>query len=171
MSLRRRHLLIASSGVAVLPWARAAGGPQRRPWQSGRPTPPLVLGAIDGTVWDLSAQRGRVVALNFWASWCEPCQAELPSLELMATRHERDGLVVVAVNFKESQAAIRRFVDGMTFSLPVLRDVDGRAARAFGAGVFPTTVLVGRDGRARFSVIGEADWGAAPARQWVSDLL
>jgi thiol-disulfide isomerase/thioredoxin len=171
MGLLHRRALLATPWLALPPWARAAGGPLRRPWAAGRPTPPLRLDAIDGTSWDLAAQRGRVIALNFWASWCEPCRAELPSLELMATRHERDGLVVVAVNFKESLAAIRRFVDGTTLSLPVLRDPDGGAARAFGVGVFPTTVLVCRDGRSRFSVIGEADWGAAPARQWVSELL
>jgi thiol-disulfide isomerase/thioredoxin len=165
---RRRWMLAAA---VLAGGATAAAGPQRRPWPAGRPTPPLALSALDGGNWDLGAQRGRVVGLNFWASWCEPCRAELPSLELMAERHQHDGLVVVALNFKESVASVRRFMESASLSLPVLRDADGSVARAFGVGLFPTTVFVGREGRVRFSVLGEADWGAPPARQWVTELL
>jgi thiol-disulfide isomerase/thioredoxin len=167
----RRTLLAAACLAVAWPVLGAATGPQRRPWPAGRATPPLALAALDGAVWDLAAQRGRVVALNFWASWCEPCRAELPSLELMAERHRHDGLVVVTVNFKESLPTVRRFADSVFLTLPVLRDADGGAARGFGVGLFPTTVFVGREGRIRFSVLGEADWGAAPARQWVAELL
>jgi thiol-disulfide isomerase/thioredoxin len=169
---RRRHWLTA--GIAV-PAAAAlptrADGAQRRPWPKARPTPAVELPLFDGTAWTLASQRGRVTALNFWASWCEPCRAEMPSLELLAQRHEADGLVVMAINHKESAAAIRRFNERESIALPILRDVDGAVARAFGVGIFPTTMLIGRDGRAAFSVVGEADWQAAPARQWIAGLL
>ncbi|MES2960175.1 MAG: TlpA disulfide reductase family protein [Pseudomonadota bacterium] len=149
----------------------AAAAAQRRRWPKQRTTPALELSTLDGAAWRLSAQRGRVVALNFWASWCEPCRTEMPSLELLAQRHERDGLTVMAINHKESVAAIRRFSEREALSLPVLRDADGLAARACGVGIFPTTVLIGRDGRAAFSVVGEADWQAPAERQWINELL
>ena len=95
----------------------------------------------------------------------------MPSLELLAERHKNDGLVVVAVNFQETDAAIRRFMEQTPMSLPIVRDRDGAASRAWGVRVFPTTVLVGRDGAARFSIVGEADWTGPAARQWIAALL
>lgn len=168
----RRHaaLTIAALLAAGRP-RQAMAQAQRHSWPPSRATPPLVLPGMDAPAWDLAAARGQVVALNFWASWCEPCRDEMSSLELMAQRHAGDGLQVVAVNFKEGEAAIRRFVERMALSLPVLRDADGAAARAFGVRLFPTTVIVGRDGRARFSVVGETDWTAEPARRWIAEAL
>jgi thiol-disulfide isomerase/thioredoxin len=150
---------------------REAHGAQRKAWPRERPTPPLALPLLEGGTWDLSSVRGKVIALNFWASWCPPCRDEMPSMELMAARHEADGLGVVAVNFKESAATIRRFVETTLLTMPIVRDADGAAARAWSVAMFPTTVLVGRDGRAAFTVVGETDWTENPARGWVAELL
>jgi len=165
--LRRGLLAGALLGTVGL----AASQAQRRAWPPGEATPPLVLPQLDGSPWDLADARGRVVLLNFWATWCEPCRTEMPSLERLAARHAADGLRVVAVNYRESAATIRAYVERSGLSLTVLRDADGRAARAWGARMFPTTLLVGRDGRARASVRGEADWDGAPALDWVRELL
>lgn len=172
LSVLSRRQLLAGASLCAAAWpARADAATLRRPWPAGQATPPLALPLLDGGTWMLSGARGKVVAINFWASWCEPCRAEMPSLELMATRHEPEGLVVVAVNFKESEATMRRFRDQAQLTVPLLRDADGAVAKAWQVRIFPTTLLVGRDGRARFSVAGEADWSAAPARQWVTELL
>ncbi|WP_088282278.1 TlpA disulfide reductase family protein [Ideonella sp. A 288] len=160
---------LASMGLLGTRPARAAA--QRKPWPRGVATPGLALPGVDRPAWTLASAKGKVVLINFWASWCEPCRAEMPSLELLAERHERQGLVVVAVNFKEGESTIRRFTEQTSLTLPILRDADGDAARAWGARMFPTTVAVGRDGRAVFTVLGEIDWGAEPARQWVAELL
>jgi thiol-disulfide isomerase/thioredoxin len=151
--------------------APAQDGPQPRPWPRGLATPPLALPGFDAPAWSLAQARGQVVLLNFWASWCEPCRTEMPSLELLAQRHEADGLQVIAVNFRETDAAIRRFMALMPITLPILRDADGAAARAYGARVFPTTVAIDRDGRAAFSVIGECEWNGPQARAWLAPLL
>jgi len=111
------------------------------------------------------------VVINFWASWCEPCRAEMPSLELLEQRHERDRLKVVAVNFRETDGTIRRFLDATPVSLTLLRDTDGSAARAWQVRVFPTTVVIDRQGRARFSVTGEVDWTGPAAREWIRSIL
>lgn len=145
--------------------------PPHRLWPAGRATPSLALSEQDGGRWSLDEARGRVIALNFWASWCEPCRTEMSSLELFAQRHERDGVVVIAVNHRETDAALGRFLQQMPITLPILRDTDGAVARDWGVRVFPTTVLIGRDGRARFSIIGEADWLAPELRNLLAPLL
>lgn len=168
----RRLFLAGTVGVLAAPTAQAdEAGVQLRRWPAGQATPALSLPSQDGPRWDLSSARGKVVVLNFWASWCEPCRTEMPSLELLAQRHDAEGLLVLAVNFRETDAAVQRFLQTMPITLPILRDRDGAAARAFQVRVFPTTVLVGRDGRVVLSVVGEADWTGARAREWIAPLL
>jgi thiol-disulfide isomerase/thioredoxin len=131
----------------------------------------LQLSQLDGAAWSLAAQRGQPVLLNFWASWCEPCRNEMPTLEQLAARHQAEGLRLLAVNFQEADAAARRFVQATHLTLPVLRDVDGAAARSLGVNIFPTTVAINRHGRAVFSIVGACDWGSLAVERWVSELL
>lgn len=183
IDLSRRRWLTAFGASLVTPWAMPLSAhaqvsplPQRQSWPAARITPilnlPMLAEAGAPTrPWSLADAAGKAVLINFWATWCPPCRNEMASLELLQQRHHDKGLLVVAVNFKEGAPAIRRFVDATDFSLPVLRDIDGNAARAWGVRSFPTTIAIGRDGRAQFSVVGEADWTAAPARQWVDALV
>lgn len=186
---RRRPLLLALAGLGGLgalgglggtalagaapglPAGSGEPGPTPRPWPARRPTPALRLPAWDGPAWTLASARGQVLVLNFWASWCEPCRAEMPSLELLATRFQAQRLQVMAVNFRETDGAIRRYLDQTACGLPMLRDRDGAAAKAYGVRIFPTTVVFGRDGRAAFTVAGEVDWMASRAHGWLQPLL
>lgn len=169
--LARRTLLRAGAAalLAQAPAARASF--EVRPWPPSRAVPPLSLSDLDGRTWSLAALHGRPVVLNFWATWCEPCRAEMPSLDLMALKHERDGLVVLTINFRESAPTIRRFLDAVPLSLPVLLDRDGAAARAFAVAVFPTTLMVSRRGRPLAEVRGEVDWTGADGRALVESLI
>ncbi len=170
--LRRKLLLAAALGCLNHGPLRAfEAQPRRMPWPAGGGAPALTLPLDDGTPWSLAEAKGQVVLLNFWASWCEPCRSEMPSLESLAAQHRGEGLLVMAINYRETDAAIKRFNQAMPLSLPILRDTDGGAARAFGVRIFPTTVAVARTGRVAFSVVGEADWGAEPPLQWVAELL
>jgi thiol-disulfide isomerase/thioredoxin len=144
---------------------------QLRPWPADKPTPTLGLPGWDGPAWNIADARGQVLVLNFWASWCEPCRSELPSLELLASRHAADQLQVLCINFRETDAAIKSFLNAQPLSLPILRDRDGGTSKDWGARIFPTTVVVDRNGRAVYSVIGEVDWGGALARSWLAPLL
>lgn len=166
-TLTRRTVLAA----AALPFGARAQTPQPKPWPAAQPTPGLQLPAWEGPGFDLAAARGQVVLLNFWASWCEPCRAEMPALELLAARHEKDRLVVQAINFRETDGAIQRYLAQYPISLPILRDRDGAAAKAWQVRIFPTTIAIGRNGRAAFSVTGEVDWGSPEARRWIAPLL
>ena len=167
----RRSVLAAAVCLAA-PWPTLALGAQPRfqPW-SRKTTVPLQLPDMDGTVWSLAAQRGKPVLLNFWASWCEPCRSEMPSLEQLALRHKDRGLQVMAVNYREATAAVRRFIDATALKLPVLQDEDGRAAKAFGVRIFPSSVAINRLGQVRFVVVGECDWGSPAASRWMDAIL
>jgi thiol-disulfide isomerase/thioredoxin len=163
-SLHRRCVLLAALAVAA-----GARAHQLRPWT--RAAPPLALNDLDGKPWQLSALQGRAVMLNFWATWCEPCREEMPSLQALAKRHEADSLLVLMVNYRESEPGIRRFLEHTPLAMPVLLDSDGSAARAWTPRVFPTTVLIDRSGRPRHQVVGAVDWNGDEARQWVRELL
>lgn len=163
-------LSLAALAAAVVPGAARAGY-MVRAWPEGKAAPALALTDMDGKTWALAALKGQPVMLNFWASWCEPCRAEMPSLELVATHHERAGLVVLAVNYQESVPVIKRFLEMRPFSLPILLDRDGAAAAAWTPRVFPTTVLIDRHGTPRQSVLGDLDWLGSAARELIEPLL
>lgn len=156
---------------AALAWPLGARAHQVRPWSGTRTAPPLSLNDLDGKRWDLTALHGRAVLLNFWATWCEPCREEMPSLQALAQRHWTDPLAVLTVNYRESEAMIRRFIERVPLTLPVLLDRDGSATKAWTPRVFPTTVLIDRGGQPRQQVVGAVDWGADEARRWLLDLL
>jgi thiol-disulfide isomerase/thioredoxin len=157
--------------LAALALAGGARAHQLRPWSGTQSAPPLALPDLQGKVWDLPALRGRVVLLNFWATWCEPCREEMPSLQALAKRHEADPVVVLTVNYREAEAGIRRFLEQVPLALPVLLDADGAATKAWTPRVFPTTVLIDRSGQPRHQVVGAVDWNGDEARHWMQELL
>jgi thiol-disulfide isomerase/thioredoxin len=171
--IMRRDLIGGSLAcAAALAFPRCAlAAHMVRMWPEGKAIPPLGLSDLDGKSWDLGALKGHPVLLNFWASWCEPCRAEMPSLELLATREQPSGLTILSVNYKEPLPTIKRFLDTLPYSLPILLDADGQAASAWTPRVFPTTVLIDRQGAPRSSVIGELDWMSSAARELIAPLL
>ena len=142
-----------------------------RPWPSAKPVPALALTDLDGKEWTLRGLAGEVVLLNFWASWCEPCRLEMPSLDAAAMARRNAGLVVLAVNYKETATTIRSFLERIPYKAPILLDADGDAATAWTPKVFPSTVLIGRDGKPVATVTGELDWTSAEARGLMEPLL
>ena len=138
-------------------------------WPASKPVPALQLTDLNGKVWRLTELRGRVVLVNFWASWCEPCRAEMPSLQSLADQHRQD-LVVLAVNLKESTQTVQQFVQRTGLTLPVLPDPQGVTARAWGVAVFPSTVLIDAQGKVRSVVQGELDWTGPDAKRLLQPL-
>ncbi|MEI7767967.1 MAG: TlpA disulfide reductase family protein [Phycisphaerae bacterium] len=115
--------------------------------QQGQVAPDFSISALDGRRVSLSDYSGKVVILDFWASWCPPCQESLPHIASLATNAElaRRGLVVLAVNEQEAAETIRAFVEQQHLALTVLRDADGTVARSYAVSSMPTTVIIGRD--------------------------
>ncbi len=148
---------LAVTGFEVSPWTGSLA--------------PLDLLDVTGRRWRSSDLQGRPALLNFWASWCEPCRAEMPSLQALADRYGPDRLLVLTINFKELPARVIRFAQTTGVTLPMLLDRDGQLARQWGVKVFPTTLLVNRRGQARSRVQGELDWGDQAAEKILTHLI
>ncbi|MGZ5218344.1 MAG: TlpA family protein disulfide reductase [Caldimonas sp.] len=172
-SITRRKLLVCGAAATGVPWLAtpASAAYVVRPWPAARPVPELDLADLDGKRWKLDAHLGEVVVLNFWATWCEPCRLEMPSLQAMATRLQPQGLVLGAVNYKEPVALIRQFLERMPFKATILLDADGDATSDWTPRVFPSSVLIGRDGRPSTTVLGDLDGGSAAAKDLLEPLL
>jgi thiol-disulfide isomerase/thioredoxin len=149
MSIRTAALL---AGLLLSTGAAEAKDATLRPWTASQPTPALQVATLDGQPWDLASLRGKIVVVNFWATWCGPCVDELPVLGSLA---ERAGVAVVGVNYKEPLDSIERFTRAHPLPYPVLRDRTGDAFKRWTPGVMPTTILVDRAGRARWRTVGE----------------
>ena len=171
--LSRRHVLRAAAVACVaaaVPCSTRAAHVVRL-WPAAKPVPAFDLAGLDGNRWRLSSAAGQVVVLNFWATWCEPCRTEMPSLQAMSARRGRDGVVVVAVNYRESADVIHRFLERMPFKVPIVLDSDGDATTAWTPRVFPSTVLIGRDGVPVHTVLGELDWEGVEARALLEPMI
>ena len=114
---------------------------------------------------DLSELRGRPVLLNLWATWCQPCIAELPSLATLARTQGADGIAVVALSTDRGGAAtVRKFLTAHAIDLPVWVDPPGASGQALGARGLPTTILIDRNGLERARFEGAADWASEAAK-------
>jgi thiol-disulfide isomerase/thioredoxin len=156
--------------LAALAFAAAAGAAELKAWTGGA-TPPLVLQDLNGRTHRLADYRGKVVLVNFWATWCEPCRDEMPSIERLRQSLAGKPFEVLAVNIGEPLGRIERFLEKMPLGFPVLLDRDSGAAKAWKARVVPATFLVGPDGRIRYVHYGELDWSSEPVRKRVAELL
>jgi cytochrome c biogenesis protein CcmG/thiol:disulfide interchange protein DsbE len=159
--------LFAAGGVALAGGAGAKDA-QLRPWPAGQPTPALATTDLAGGAWDVASLRGKVAVVNFWASWCEPCVAELPVLGALS---RRAGVAVVGVNYKEARDSIERFTAAHPIPYPVVRDQTGDLFKAWSPGVMPATVVLDRQGRARWRTVGEIPAGDTRLRAAIDALL
>lgn len=167
MSIRRK-LLVAATLAAFIPRLDAA---ELTRWKGKPAAPPVELLTPEGAPFSLKQLRGKVVLVNFWATWCEPCITEMPVLQRLRNELAASGFEVLAVNYQEGPARIGGFVEKMKLTLPVVRDTDGSVARSWGARVFPASYLVDRDGNIRHSVIGAADWTSPSLVSTIRTLL
>jgi thiol-disulfide isomerase/thioredoxin len=109
--------------------------------------PGFSLTGLDGRRHDLSEYRGRVVLLNFWATWCIPCRAEIPDLEHEARTQDPSRVVFLGINWKEGSDAAQAFFTEIGATYPVLLDSDGSVYSRYGVDALPQTFIVDRDGR------------------------
>ncbi|MCC6534835.1 MAG: TlpA family protein disulfide reductase [Burkholderiales bacterium] len=132
--------------------------------------PALELKDTQGRLHRLADYRGKVVLVNFWATWCEPCREELPSMQALR-RRSGAGLVVLAVNYGERAARVEQFLAQQPLDFPALLDAFGQARQTWKPPLLPASYLVGRDGRVRYRALGEIDWSGADAEASVRRLL
>jgi thiol-disulfide isomerase/thioredoxin len=137
---------------------------------AGGPTPPLTLEELSGGRVALGSLRGRTVVVNFWATWCEPCRAEMPSLERLRAQFPAGTVAVLTVDVGESPERVRTFLAETGVKLPVLLDPQGETAGAWKVVGFPSSFVIGPDGRIRYRFVGELDWMRADVVRTVGSL-
>lgn len=150
--------LLCVLGLGALAWGRivpeAAGGFLPPAPALGHPAPDFTLQTVSGEPVALSELRGQPVVLNFWATWCGPCRAEMPELQRLHERLAPAGVVVLGVNQSERPETVGAYREALGIDFPTAMDQRLGVSRAFGVNSIPTTFFVDRDGIIRNIFIG-----------------
>jgi peroxiredoxin len=114
------------------------------------PAPDFTLRTLDGQKLRLGEQRGSVVLVNFWATWCGPCRQEMPHLNKLYEKYKASGFVLLGVNVDDDSAQAVGVATKLGVTFPVLPDADKRVSRQYDVSAMPSTVLIDRDGKVRY---------------------
>lgn len=146
-------LLFLFLAMGMLPLQ--AGEPDTTLLKVGDAAPAVQLTLIDGSRFSISESRGKLILINFFATWCPPCLAELPELETKIwKRFANKGLVVVAVGREHDSAELRGFIAEKKLTFPIAEDPKREAYRQFASSVIPRNYLIGKDGKVIFQSMG-----------------
>jgi peroxiredoxin len=172
--LRTLAALAAAGGAGVISGmlsapARAAGEFIRLP--EALPVPLLKLPDINGNMVDLRDFLGRVVVVNFWIWWCPSCKRELQELQWLWQAHPHDQLMVLGVHVGGRTEKARAFIRKADISFPILIDRRNEVAHRWGVTRYPMTVILGRDGLARYVIYGSREWNDEEATRIIGSLL
>ncbi len=159
ISLQPQTVARALLVVLVVAFIFAILNPGDAPPAVGKVAPDFELSDLQGQVVRLSKYRGKVVVLNFWATWCPPCVEEMPSLNRFARIFASRGVVVVAVSVDDDERALRRFVADHQLEMIILRDPGRQVPTLYQTYMYPETYILDRQGRLLRKLVGPADWG------------
>ena len=144
-------------GLLLAVFVSLAGAQELRPWKGGA-TPPLAMRDLDGVQHRLQDYRGKVVLVNFWATWCEPCRDEMPSMQQLRQKLAGRPFEVLAINLAESEQKVEEFLRRFPLDFTIMLDRNSEARREWKVKVLPTSFVIAPDGRIRYSVVGDLDW-------------
>jgi len=144
-----RRGLPRTACAALLTFALAALAQASAP-PVARPAPDFVLRSLEGANLRLSEHMGEVVMVTFWATWCGPCQQQLPALDELYNKYRRAGLVLLAVNIDDDAARATAMAQALKLTYPVLFDTRKEVSRAYDLGTMPLTILIDREGVVRY---------------------
>lgn len=163
----KRLLMLCAMGLGLAGAAQAAGFETR----AATPAPALQAVDLEGATRTLADYRGKVVVLNFWASWCPPCLREMPSMERLRVKMAGRPLVVVALDSAETRQEVDAFLSKMTLGFPILLDPDGSNTKRWKVFALPTTFLLDAEGRLRHVLTGPTEWDEGEALALIESLL
>jgi peroxiredoxin len=165
-------LLMATVVSSVVFADNVASIAQRGVVKPGEPAPNFQLRDMEGRIVSLSDLRGKVVLLNFWATWCGPCRVEMPAMERLYRTYDRKDFEILAVSTDAQGVAVTRpFQQENRLTFPILHDADFRVGLSYGARTLPMTFMVDRQGIVRQHIFGARDWEAPEAHQLIEMLM
>jgi len=176
MTMRKPLLTLMLAACCALSHVHAADLPplaHTLTMQAPKPAPALKLKDIEGKSHDLSKLRGKVVLINFWATWCPPCRREMPSMERLSQRFKGQPFVVLAVDVGEDPDTIETFASQLdtTLTFPILLDTRSHAMRAWRVAGLPTTFLIDKQGRIVATAIGGREFDHPEMVKAVGELV
>ena len=160
-------LKLAGLGLMLRPSGQGAGLEPRAKLEA----PAMQAVDLQGQTRSLADYRGRVVLLNFWATWCPPCRREMPSMERLRRSMAGRPLEILAVDSAETPEDVRAFLKTLDLGFPILLDPDGQNTRRWKVYALPTTFLLDGEGRIRYVLRGGAEWDEGEALQAIETLL
>ena len=142
-----------------------------QPVEPGSQPMDFMLSDLKGNPHTLADYRGKVVAVNFWASWCPPCIKELPGMQRLQKKLADEPFVMLPVNVGEQKYRVWKFLKLTNFTLPVLLDTQSKTFAAWDATVLPTSFLLDTDGRIRYRIQGDIEWDSEEVVAIIKDLV
>jgi peroxiredoxin len=131
----------------------------------------FALKDLDGHLVHLKDFRGKVVFLNFWATWCPPCRIEMPSMEKLYNKFKDDNFTILAVDMQEDSETVKRFKESFKLSFPILLDEEGAVGAYYGVMGLPATYFIDREGFLYAAALGARDWSSEDAAQLIRHLM
>lgn len=123
-------------------------------------TPPLNLRDLTGTEHHLEKYKGKIVLVQFWATYCTPCRKEMPSMNNLMKKMGTTPFTILAINMGETDAEVKQFVSEVKPAFTILMDVDGHAIADWKVFAAPSNFIVGPDGKVRYTLFGGVEWDA-----------
>jgi len=145
--------------------------PNLRPIYDSSPTKDFTLPDATENKLSLRDFRGKLVLLNFWASWCLPCREEMPAMEYLYREFQNKGFVILAVNVRDKKEDALALIQELKVTYPVVFDPTGRWILAYGAWGLPNTYLIGPNGNSLARTSGHVNWNNQGARLLIQALL
>lgn len=136
-----------------------------------KPAPKLALPTLSGGKVNLSQLRGKVVLVNFWATWCPPCRQEMPSMQRLNEKMAGKPFAIVGVNVGETQAQISGFLKVVPVHFSIALDEKGKSLESWQVFAFPTSYLIDKQGRIRYGLFGSIEWDESESMQVIEGLL
>ncbi len=145
------------------------------PWEIdeliGRRAPDFILKSVNGKDVSINSFRKKVVLLNFWATWCPPCKAEMPSMNKLYNFYKDKGFTVVAVSGDNSMKKVVKFLNKKPVDFVVLIDPEKKISRKYKVFSLPTSFLIDKDGKIVNKYLGEQNWMNDDIKKTINDLL
>jgi thiol-disulfide isomerase/thioredoxin len=120
--------------------------------------PNFVLYDVKGKAYELKDYRGKVVAINLWATWCPSCVREMPSMQKLGKLLKNKDFIILAINSGESRAIVNKFINENNINFPVLLDDSMEILNSWGISGLPTTLLIDKKGKITYKIVGSIEW-------------
>lgn len=156
--------MVSASALAESEW-KAFSTP------GGQPALPLALPDMTGKTIDLATYKGQVVVINFWATWCEPCRDEMPSMNRLQHQLAGKPFRVVGINIGEGKPRIEQFLKHIPVDFTILLDADAESMKAWRVRILPASFLIDKNGLLRYQLVGDANWADAKIQMPILELL